>query len=368
MNNKYNVLSLFDGISMAHEALKQSGLKINKYYSSEIEKNSIRVSEYNHSQVHLGNVINISYKNGNLISDNINETVEINLLIGGSPCQSLSFAGKQKGLAAKGINDEHIDIITLEQYLDLKQNGFEFEGQSYLFWEYIRLLREIKPKYFFLENVVMEEKWEKIFTENLGCQPIKINSKIFTCQNRPRLYWTNIPYDISDLPNNLHTFKEIKQFSTKEKDYYSDKALNWLINHSYRKFLITGKVKKLKIYHDDTVINAITASHCKKYSGQRFFAILDKGIDNHIQKNKIQEIFNECENLKDFTKLSILSDWEKVLYNDYSYRYITPEECELAQGLKIGYTNIVCNTSRYKSIGNGFTVTVISWFLNYLKN
>lgn len=365
--NKYNVLSLFDGISIAHAAFKISNVKINKYYSSEIENHSIQISKDNHEQIHIGSVTDISYKNKSLIYNNIIEPVKIDILIGGSPCQSLSFAGKQKGLAAKGLNEENIDILTLEQYLELKHNGFEFEGQSYLFWEYIRLLREIKPKFFFLENVVMEEKWEKIFTENLGFPPIKINSRLFTCQNRPRLYWTNIPYNINTLPNKLHTFKDIKQFSTKQKDYYSDKALNWLVSHSYRKFLSTGKVKKLKIYNDDTIINAITASHCKKYSGQRFFAILDNGIDNKIQKDKIQEIFNECFNENDFTKLSILTDWEMVLYNGYSYRYITPEECELAQGLNIGYTKSVCDTSRYKSIGNGFTVFVIAWFLKNLK-
>ncbi len=361
-NNGLNVLSLFDGISMAHEALKQSGKLINNYYSSEIEKNSIEISKQNHSQYHIGNVMDVSYKNGAIYYDDQKDVIKFDLLVGGSPCTNLSFAGKQSGLSTT-CNQE---ILTLEQYLEFKNNDFEFEGQSYLFWEYIRLLREIKPKLFFLENVVMEKKWEDIFTKNLGVSPVKINSRLFGCQNRPRMYWTNINYDLNKLPNHNITFKDIKQATSVSKYYYSDKALNWLINHSYRKFLSSGKIKKLKIYNDDDIINAITASHCKKYSGQRFFAILDNGISNKIQKDKLQEVYNQCVKENDFTKLNILTDWQKILYEDYAYRYITPEECELAQGLKLGYTNSVCDTSRYKSIGNGFTVDVISWFFNFI--
>lgn len=353
---KYNILSIFDGIGMAHQALKNSGIEINNYFSSEIDKNSIKISNSNHNQINLGNIKNIN-------CDSLKD-IKIDLLIGGSPCTNLSFAGKQKGLVTKDLHE----ITSLEQYLDYKERGFEFEGQSYLFWEYIRLLRDIKPKYFFLENVVMEEKWEKIFTENLGVNPIKINSNIFGCQNRPRLYWTNIPYDTKNLPHNLNIkFEKIKQKSINKQDYYSDKAIDWLVNHSYRKFLKTTKIKKLKLYMDDSVINAITASHCKKYSGQRFFAILDNGIDNSIQKNKIKEIYEECKKNNDFTKLQILTGWEHILYKDFSFRYITPEECELAQHLPLGYTNMVSNTQRFKSIGNGFDVAVISWFLNFLK-
>lgn len=362
---KYNILSLFDGIGISHQALKQSNISVNKYFSSEIEESSIKISTKNHEQTHLGNVMNISYSNGVLCNNIYKEDVIIDILIGGSPCTNLSFAGKQAGLKTKCNQD----ILTLEQYLKFKNNGFEFEGQSFLFWEYIRILREIKPQFFFLENVVMEKRWEKIFTENLGVEPIKINSNLFTCQNRPRLYWTNIPFDIKQLPNKKITFNQIKQHSLEEKYYYSDKAINWLVNHSYRKFLKTNKVKKLKIYNNDDIINAITASHCKKYSGQRFFAILDKNKKyNLIQKQKIEDIYNECKLTEEFTKLDVLTDWEKILYDDYAYRYITPEECELAQGLPVGYTSGVSNTARYRAIGNGFTTDVISWFLNFLKH
>lgn len=359
------ILSLFDGIGMAHQALKEAKVLINKYYSSEVDKNAIKVSNSNHEQVNLGNVMDLKFQNNEIyVKNELVEKQEIDLLIGGSPCTNLSFAGKQEGLKTKCNQD----ILTLEDYLSFKNNGFKFEGQSFLFWEYIRILKELKPKYFFLENVVMEEKWEKIFTENLGVEPIKVNSKLFTCQNRPRLYWTNIPYNTIKLPDLNIKFKSIKENSKNKKYYYSDKAIQWLVNHSYRKYEQTGKIKKLKIYNDEDIINAITASHCKKYSGQRFFAILDNGIDNSIQKHKIQEIFKECSKSNDFTKLEILTDWQKILYEGYSYRYITPEECELAQGLPKKYTSMISDTARYKAIGNGFTVNVIAWFLKFLKD
>jgi site-specific DNA-cytosine methylase len=106
----------------------------------------------------------------------------------GSPCQSFSFAGKRKGMSTKC----ETEILTLEHYLELKAEGYEFEGQSYLFWEYMRLLNEVKPKYFLLENVMMGEKWEKILSKAIGVKPIEINSALVSAQNRRRLYWTNI--------------------------------------------------------------------------------------------------------------------------------------------------------------------------------
>ena len=111
------------------------------------------------------------------------------ILIGGSPCQGFSFAGKQKGSVTKC----NIKITALEQYLNLKDEGFEFDGQSYLFWEYVRLREEIQPEYFLLENVKMTKKWESMFNEAMGTEPIEINSALLSAQNRKRLYWTNIP-------------------------------------------------------------------------------------------------------------------------------------------------------------------------------
>ena len=174
-----NVLSLFDGMSCGQQALERSGIYIDNYFASEIDKYAIKVTMANYPDTHqLGNVIDVDGYS----------LPKIDLLLGGSPCQSFSFEGKCKGMSTK---DEQ-ETLTLEHYLELKSEGFEFEGQSYLFWEYMRLLNEVKPKYFLLENVMMSEKWEKILSKAIGLNPIEINSALLSAQNRKRLYWTNI--------------------------------------------------------------------------------------------------------------------------------------------------------------------------------
>jgi DNA (cytosine-5)-methyltransferase 1 len=173
------VLSLFDGMSCGQQALERIGVNVLEYYASEIDKHAIAVAMHNYPNTkQLGSVIDVDgYK-----------LPKIDLLIGGSPCQSFSFAGKRKGMSTKC----ETEILTLEHYLDLKAEGYEFKGQSYLFWEYMRLLNETKPTYFLLENVMMGEKWEKILSKAIGVKPIQINSALVSAQNRNRLYWTNI--------------------------------------------------------------------------------------------------------------------------------------------------------------------------------
>ena len=181
-----NVLSLFDGMSCGQLALNRLGIKYDKYYAAEIEKHAISVTMANFPDtIQLGDVRNVK----------ASDLPKIDLIMGGSPCQSFSFAGKMKGMSTK---DEK-QILSLEHYMELKSQEYEFEGQSYLFWEYMRLLNELKPKYFLLENVVMVEKWERVLTKAIGVSPIKINSNLVSAQNRKRLYWTNIGMEASGL-------------------------------------------------------------------------------------------------------------------------------------------------------------------------
>lgn len=161
INDKINVLSLFDGISCGQIALERVGIKVNKYYASEIDKYSIEVTQHNYpNTIQLGNVLDINTRN----------LPQINLIMGGSPCQGFSFAGKQLN-----FNDP----------------------RSKLFFEYVRVLNEVKDKnpnvYFLLENVKMKKESEAVITEILGVEPIEINSALVSAQNRKRLYWTNIP-------------------------------------------------------------------------------------------------------------------------------------------------------------------------------
>lgn len=189
-----NVLSLFDGMSCGQQALERSGHTIDNYFASEVDKYAIQVTQHNYPKTkQLGDVRFIDPESMPIIQ----------LLIGGSPCQSFSFAGKRKGMSTK----DNIEILTLEHYLELKEQNFEFEGQSYLFWEYVRILTALRKKNpdikFLLENVMMGEKWQKILTQAIGINPIEINSTLVSAQNRRRLYWTNIGAEADGLFNDL---------------------------------------------------------------------------------------------------------------------------------------------------------------------
>lgn len=245
-----NVLSLFDGMSCGQQALERAGFKVDNYFASEIDKFAIKVTMANYpNTVQLGSVVNVD---GHSLP-------KIDLLIGGSPCQSFSFAGKRKGMSTK---DEQ-EIHTLEHYLELKSQEYEFEGQSYLFWEYMRLLSEVKPKYFLLENVMMGEKWEKVLSKAIGVKPIMINSSIFSAQNRQRLYWTNIGMRPSGLFGDLESYikipkdkgillKDILQDNPNPKIMLNDNVVEE-VNEKY--FLSELAVEKIKRHKNDSLDN-----------------------------------------------------------------------------------------------------------------
>jgi len=153
-----NVLSLFDCVSCGQIALERAGIKVNKYFASEIKPHAIKCTQSNyHNTIQLGSVLNVKGS----------DLPQIDLLIGGSPCKGISRLNKN-------------------------QEGLE-HAESKLFWEYIRLLEEVKPKYFLLENTHGNKEATEIITETLGVKPISINSRLVSAQNRPRYYWTNIP-------------------------------------------------------------------------------------------------------------------------------------------------------------------------------
>ena len=150
-----NILSLFDGMSCGQIALNRAGIRYDNYFASEIDKWAIKVTQHNYPKtIQLGDVRSVDGK----------DLPKIHLLMGGSPCQSFSNAGKRE----------------------------RFGGKSGLFWEFVRILKEAKPTYFLLENNRMKKEWQDIISKELGVEPIKINSNLVSAQNRERLYWTNI--------------------------------------------------------------------------------------------------------------------------------------------------------------------------------
>ena len=208
------VLSLFDGMSCGQLALSQLGIKVDKYLASEIDRGGgIQVTQSNFpNTIQVGDITKLSFKNGVLYSENGNFTIgNIDLVIGGSPCQSFSSHGDNSG----------------------------FNGKSGLFWEYIRLLNEINPKWFLLENVRMKAEWRNIITKAMRVNPIEFNSNLVSAQNRDRLYWTNIPFELPKDRNILYKdiledlpFRALKPFMFNK---YGDKirlhkGVNWILN------------------------------------------------------------------------------------------------------------------------------------------
>ena len=204
---KIKVLSLFDGIGSGYLALRRAGINIEEYYASEVDRYAIAIAKYNIPNIkHVGDIRNLDP----------GEFDDIDIIIGGSPCQDFSVAGRRNGIT---VND--IELMDLETYLRYKSEGVNFDGQGYLFWEYVRLLNAIKPKYFLFENVRMIKRWREVASRELGVEPIILNSSLVSAQNRVRLYWTNIP--VLGFPNNIDTkLIDIIEHDIDEKYYYEN--------------------------------------------------------------------------------------------------------------------------------------------------
>ena len=399
-----NVLSLFDGMSCGQQALERAGIKVDNYFASEIDKYAIQVTMANYpNTIQLGSVVNV--KGGGL--------PKIDILIGGSPCQSFSFAGKRKGMSTK---DEQ-EILTLEHYLELKSEGFQFEGQSYLFWEYMRLLNEVKPKYFLLENVMMGEKWEKVLSKAIGVKPILINSALLSAQNRQRLYWTNIGLEPQGLFDDLETIiqqpkdknillKDILEENVDDKYFLSDKMIVYINKTGTKNFYykpeyanMEGKAKPITLVHDkragttnyivhnmmprSTPTCSARSGHLTRLDGKTY--CLDTGQTNAIEIvkcarmtgrdpenpksrkpcNKTEQFIEERFDNKSGTLTTVQKD--NLLSINKNIRRLTPLECERLQTVKDNYTNHVSDSQRYKMLGNGWTVDVIVHILKYIK-
>jgi DNA-cytosine methyltransferase len=286
-----NVLSLFDGMSCGQIALERAGIKINEYYASEIEKEAIKVTMKNYpNTLQVGSVLDV-------IASNL---PKIDLLIGGSPCQSFSNAGRGSG----------------------------FNGKSGLFWEYVRILKEVKPTYFLLENVKMKKEWQDIISEALGVEPIEINSKFFVPQNRPRLYWTNIKFE--NIPNTFnHCINDILEeasdeyYLTKKQKSILDLNFKWSENEIIRHK--AGKHQQDNIFRYDGIMGCLSAS--------------SHGAARHLTKTYLQ---------------------------NGEIRRLTENECEKLQGVPINYTDNVSSSKRYEMLGNGWTVDVIAHIFKQL--
>lgn len=299
MENKINVLSLFDGISCGQIALEKAGISVGNYYASEIDKHAIKVTQSNYPDtVQLGDVTKVS----------ANDLPKINLLIGGSPCQGFSFSGKQ-------LNFD--------------------DPRSALFFEYIRLMKECQPRFFLLENVIMNKQCQDIISENLGVNPVLINSKYFTPQSRNRLYWTNIP--VADYSRNIHTLKEI---TGKEEDLIPNDQLQEQVS----KLLATSK------YRDSFKINRGKDGRCvvKRPDGLKI-----QRIGRIAHSNSIVEILTKSGS-------PFIECAGKI-------RKINRLESERLQSVPDGYTSVIGETAAKQALGNGWTIDVIEHIFKGMK-
>ena len=423
------VLSLFDGMSCGRIALEKAKIKVDIYYSSEVDKYSQIVSKANYPDIiRLGDVRNVD----------VTKIEKIDLLIGGSPCQSFSFAGKRKGMSTKC----EIKILNLETYLELKSQDFEFEGQSYLFWEYMRILTEIRAYnpdvLFLLENVEMGKKWERILSEAIGVFGVHINSALVSAQNRKRIYWTNIKtkkvgfFDevYSDIPQPADRgilLKDILESEVDEKYYLSDKAYSYITDKQRLEKGFTSintdkalslmavgttnnngtfiKVdKQLNVKKDQDKASCFTAGahsggnhsdmdlivhntmprssttgkcgtgHLSRNDGKTY--CLDTGNTNAVEIKGCDFRYDEglrmtggwkSNYLMKSNRENSLSENPLVMINNSRIRRLTPTEAERLQTVPDGYTDCVSDTQRYRMLGNGWTVDVVAHFFVFLK-
>lgn len=286
------VLSLFDGISCGRVALERAGIPVERYVAYEIEPNAIKISKKNYPDIeHCGDVTK---------ADFTQYRGQIDLVIAGSPCQSLS-------------------IIQAHKRTNL-------DGKSKLFFEVVRALEEVQPKYFLFENVAsMNEESKQVISEMLGCEPVLIDSNRFVAQDRPRYYWTNIPFERVLPPVSPACLQEIMEHDVPEK-YFYDYPL-------------------------------IGLDMSKKVCAEMEY--------NNLQMHR--RIYNPAFKVGCLTAVCGGNQQRKVLDGGRA-RKLTPMEYERLQGLPDGYTAGCCDGARYKAIGNGWTVDVIAYILSGLKN
>jgi site-specific DNA-cytosine methylase len=306
-----NILSLFDGISVGRVALERAGIKVNKYYRSEIDKYAITVSNKNYlDNIHLGNVEDIN-------EDLLRGLPKINLLIGGSPCQDISLAKREN---RKGLDGD----------------------KSKLFFEYLRILEWLRENNnpnikFLLENVKGGKKDIDAISEYLQVEPILINSDLVSAQTRKRNYWTNIEgvNQPKDLGVQLTSILE-HGYTEKEKAYCLTATYGNVCPQNY--FI---KSERQMIFTYPVEVKVIPKGRLYIVNGEEIPIYPSLGADANREN---------LNRLKKYT------------------RKLTPIECERLQTLPDDYTDGIPTYERYKCLGNGWTVDVIAHIFSFLKN
>ena len=307
MSKALNICSLFDGMSCGQIALERAGVPVNAYYASEIDKYAVQTAKKNYPDtIHLGDVRDVK---GDDLAD-------IDLLIGGSPCQGFSFAGQQ-------LNFD--------------------DPRSQLFFEFVRIKNETQPKYFLLENVKMRKESEAIITELLGVEPIEINSNLVSAQNRKRLYWTNIPFDLNITDKNIK-LKDIVEHGIVDRDKSHCLDANYWKGGNLTSYF--EKSRRQLVFSEDGLCHVGLAD-----------------VNGYDLMKRVYHIEGKAPTLNACTGGN---REPKIAVGETLWRKLTPLECERLQTVPEGYTEGVSNTQRYKMLGNGWTVDVVAHIFNGL--
>ena len=384
------VLSLFDGMSCGRLALDRLGIKVDKYYASEIDKYAIQVAQANYPDtIHIGDVCDIKAE----------DYQDIDLILAGSPCQGFSFAGKQL--------------------------AFD-DPRSALFFEFVRLLKEIKPKYFLLENVKMKKEFLDVISEQVSAcypdfeggdmfggkiEPILINSALVSAQNRQRYYWTNIPgveqpeqrgIVLRDILENGFDSERDKSYCL-DANYYKGSSVENYFKKSRRQMVyqdethdtpkqvgtaedINGHDILKRVYSPDgkaPTLNTMGGGNrepkvvVQSYREVRTDEAKRLRRESKQKTGKDHTPFRAKElipredgkvgtitpNLNNDHQISLSKDESSDVY----WRKLTCVECERLQTVPDNYTNHVSNSQRYKMLGNGMTIEVIAHILKNIK-
>lgn len=383
------VLSLFDGMSCGAIALHEAGIPVKQYFASEIDRQAIRQTQHNFPDtIQLGSVTDVK----------VSDLPPIDLLIGGSPCQGFSFAGKQLNFS---------------------------DPRSKLFFEYVRILREIQAYNpdvkFLLENVRMRTEYENVISKELGLFPVMINSSLVSAQNRVRLYWTNIAVRRIDnlFGHTIHTnipppsdrriyLRDILDSNAESRYFLSRKEIDRLVK--VREY----DYKEIPVFHESGLFD-LDCEYCGgNYYDFQHPIIREYVSDNrNIYKSRIQfpsEVkrvplsaiqnehlieglsvnsnntyvisgaivspqfgggFRPIMNGKSPCLLATSSNYAACLIingDDMALRKLTPAECCRLQTVPEWYEWICSETQTYRLLGNGWTVAVISHIFQYLKD
>lgn len=360
-----NVLSLFDGMSCGQIALRELGYKVDNYFASEIDKPAIKQTQHNFPNTkQLGSVTDVKAK----------DLPKIDLLIGGSPCQGFSFAGKQLN-----FNDH----------------------RSVLFFEFVRIWNEVKAinpnAYFLLENVNMKKEYLRVISEYLGLFPVRINSNLVSAQNRDRWFWSNIKTKDVGLFSELWTdipqpqdrgilLKDILESEVNSKYFLSDKMIKYLTKNSQTQKELGNGFKFTPITNTNVKGKAITTKEgsrmddnfiCVAMRGRETMCLTPKRteygkeIRKEYERGLIKEQRKNIQQLepREDGKTNTITSVQKdnLLSDGQRLRRLTPTECARLQTIPGWYEWVVSDTQIYRMLGNGWTVEVIKHIFSFLN-